>query len=145
MSTFLSKLAGALEESLTAAAPAPANSVRGPQNCATTAAEGQDSTPEARPVIRNPEGLFGPGLSVAIRPPSLKGNFDALEALWLADQGTAPTDDRIVAALQGLAPEAFPVLMHELATRRPQFLRALLIRGVSRLWADGPASNPQKP
>lgn len=129
----------------TAAAPAPANSVRGPQFRAAESAEGDDSTPPARAVLRDSGAFPQNGPAVAITPPSFKAKLDALEALWLADQGLAPFDDQAVAQIQTTAPEAFPLIFAQLAGRDPRFLRAVLLRGVSRLWADGPNSNPQKP
>lgn len=129
----------------TAAVAVPANSVRGPEYRAGMAAEGDDSAPAARAVLRDSGAFPQNGPAVAIMPPSFKAKLDALEALWLADQGLAPFDDQAAAQIQTTAPEAFPLIFAQLAGRDPRFLRAVLLRGVSRLWADGPNSNPQKP
>ncbi len=62
-----------------------------------------------------------------------------VQHLWLDEKNTAPDDEFCAEMVRRMSPAAVCLL---LANCAPEFARAVLLRGFSRLWTAGPSVQP---
>jgi hypothetical protein len=113
-------------------------------SCVAPDADSDHSAPQARPVLSDSGAISARAPEIAPDVVALGQCIHRLELRWLANQSTAP-EDEMAGALLAAMKVTPQTVAHVTAGRDPRFLAALLLRGTSRIWADGPLSTIQKP